>query len=332
MKIARETVTTKALASRVNRDKINLKHKLQRKEDAWSPANKSLLIDSLIRGYVVPPIYTISEDGKQHAIDGIQRLGAIKKFYNDEYKLSKKLQTVEIDGTEYIIGGKTYSKLDDVVKEALDIAQLQIYDITDYTEKDVREMFKRLNSGKGLNTTQKMTPLYSEEMGDIIFNLASNPLFEKILTEKQIISSNDQEAVLEVLMYSELSDDYDFGSFSKNAKSNFIERYNDLLAHDDTKKAIEEKLSVIKKSLDRLNSELTEEDSIKPGTISIVIYGLYYTYKIQKSTSKYIEWLKGFIADYGNNEEYKQYLMNGTSSANNVKGRYEYIRKVVNNL
>ena len=62
-----------------------------------------MLIDSLLRGYIVPPVYTISEDGIQYVIDGVQRLSTLKGFYNDEFAISKKAEPVIIEGTEYNI-------------------------------------------------------------------------------------------------------------------------------------------------------------------------------------------------------------------------------------
>ena len=39
-----------------------------------------------------------------------------------------------------------------------------------------------------------------------------------------------------------------------------------------------------------------------------------------------------FIVTYDSNEEYKQYVQNGTGSRENVKGRFDYWRKIVKEL
>ena len=97
MKVSRENCPVKPLIGKMKREKIVLKHKLQRRESVWSNPNKSLLIDSLLRGYIVPPVYTISEDGVQYVIDGVQRLSTLKGFYNDEFAISKKAEPVIIE-------------------------------------------------------------------------------------------------------------------------------------------------------------------------------------------------------------------------------------------
>ena len=59
MKVSKESKPVKPLVGKLKRDKIILKHRLQRRESVWAKPNKSLLIDSLLRGYVVPPVYTV---------------------------------------------------------------------------------------------------------------------------------------------------------------------------------------------------------------------------------------------------------------------------------
>ena len=216
MKVSRENCPVKPLIGKMKREKIVLKHKLQRRESVWSNPNKSLLIDSLLRGYIVPPVYTIFEDG-------VQRLSTLKGFYNDEFAISKKAEPVIIEGTEYSIAGLKFSKLDQVVKDELDSSAITVYEITEYTDKDVREMFRRLNSGKPLNTSQKLTPDMSDELSNAIFDIVSLPFFEKRLTSAQLKSSVDQSIALETLMLCSTNKDNDFASFrGKRILSNSI--------------------------------------------------------------------------------------------------------------
>lgn len=222
MKVSRENCPVKPLIGKMKREKIVLKHKLQRRESVWSNPNKSLLIDSLLRGYIVPPVYTISEDGVQYVIDGVQRLSTLKGFYNDEFAISKKAEPVIIEGAEYNIAGLKFSKLDQVVKDELDSSAITVYEITEYTDKDVREMFRRLNSGKPLNTSQKLTPDMSDELSNAIFDIVSLPFFEKRLTATQLKSSVDQSIALETLMLCSTNKDNDFASFRGKDKENFM--------------------------------------------------------------------------------------------------------------
>ena len=254
MKVSRENCPVKPLIGKMKREKIVLKHKLQRRESVWSNPNKSLLIDSLLRGYIVPPVYTISEDGVQYVIDGVQRLSTLKGFYNDEFAISKKAEPVIIEGTEYNIAGLKFSKLDQVVKDELDSSAITMYEITEYTDKDVREMFRRLNSGKPLNTSQKLTPDMSDELSNAIFDIISLPFFEKRLTSAQLKSSVDQSAALETLMFCNTNKDNDFALFTEKGRKRFIEYYNNRVESD--------KIEIIKTAINKLDESLEEDVKI----------------------------------------------------------------------
>lgn len=324
MKVSSKSLSAKTLNNRLKKDAIVLKHKLQRLEDQWSTQRKSLLIDSLLREYLVNPIYTINDCGIQYVIDGVQRLSTIRDFFDDKFRLSKNLESVEINGNLYEIAGKKYSKLDDEVKDELDSAQIQIHEITEYTEKDVREMFSRLNGGKALNATQQFTPLYSDELGDVIASISALPFFEARLTPAQLKSSVDQSVVLETLMLCEASKDYDFSSFSKKAKIAFIEYYNDNINQN--------KISLITESVVKLDNILPVDTKIPKTTLPFLCYSSYRVLKDKKGYDKFATKVKEFLDGYDSNEEYKASLSNGTSSSESVKARFTYWRNMLHSL
>ena len=324
MKVSRENCPVKPLIGKMKREKIVLKHKLQRRESVWSNPNKSLLIDSLLRGYIVPPVYTISEDGVQYVIDGVQRLSTLKGFYNDEFAISKKAEPVIIEGTEYNIAGLKFSKLDQVVKDELDSSAITVYEITEYTDKDVREMFRRLNSGKPLNTSQKLTPAMSDELSHAIFDIVSLPFFEKRLTSAQLKSSVDQSIALETLMLCSTNKDNDFASFRGKDKENFIEFYND--------KVEPEKIEIIKTAINKLDESLEKDVKIPKTSISVLCFAAYRICKDKKSFEKFALKVSEFLATYDDNTEYKNNLMNGTNSAESVRFRLDYWRNIIREL
>lgn len=324
MKVSSGNKPVQTLTNKVKRGNIVLKHKLQRREGVWNKETKSLLIDSLLRGYIVNPIHTISEGGKQYVIDGVQRLSTLSSFLNDEFSLSKNLKPVEIENESYEIAGKKFSKLDEPVADALNSAQIQVYEITEYTDKDVREMFSRLNSGKPLNTVQKMTPNLSDYMSDAIFDIVSHPFFEKILTSAQFKSSVDQAIALEILMLCASGNDYTISSFSKKDKEKFIEFYNFQITED--------KVNTIKQALDKLDENFDEDVKMPKTSISFIVYTVYRSIKDKKGMGKTIDAIKDFLANYESNEEYKSYIKQGTSASDSVNKRLDYWRNVMKSL
>lgn len=324
MKVSSGNKPVQTLVNKVNRKNIILKHRLQRREGVWNKESKSLLIDSLLRGYIVNPIHTILEGGKQYVIDGVQRLDTISTFLNDKFALSKNLKPVEIENVEYEICGKKFSQLDQPVKDEIQSSQIQVYEITEYTDKDVREMFSRLNSGKSLNSVQKMTPLMSDYMSDAIFDIVSHPFFEKVLTPAQFKSSVDQSIALEILMLCANGNDYTISSFSRKDKEKFIEFYNFQIT--------QEKVDVINQALDKLDESFGENVKIPKTSISFIVYVIYRSIKDKKGMTKTIDALTDFLSNYESNEEYKSYIQQGTSASDSVNKRLEYWRNVMKNL
>lgn len=316
--------TLQNITNQIKKENILLKHRLQRREGQWNRQMKSDLIDSLLRGYPINPTYTVKDDGKLYTIDGVQRFSCIRDFRNDGFPLSKTLDSVMINGVEKEIAGKKFSKLDEDVQEALLSSELQVYEITEYTDKDIREMFRRQNSGKPLNSVQKSTAMQSEELSNVIASLSSHSLFEKVLTPAQLKSSVDASIVIEVLMLTELSKEYDFGSFRNTDKNKFIEYYND--------KVNEEKVDIINQALSKLDDSFDAEIKIPKTSVSIIIYGMYRVIKDKKSTEKYLEIVYDFLKNYDNNEEYLQYCQSGTSNADMVKGRFDYFRSMIRTM
>jgi len=324
MKVSSGNKPVQTLANKVKRGNIVLKHRLQRREGVWNKEAKSLLIDSLLRGYIVNPIHTISEGGKQYVIDGVQRLDTLSTFINDGFALSKDMKPVEIEGVSYEIAGKKFSKLDQPVKDEILSSQVQVYEITEYTDKDVREMFSRLNSGKPLNTTQKMTPNMSDYLSDAIFDIVSHPFFEKVMTAAQLKSSVDQAIALEILMLCAISNEYTISSFSKKDKEKFIEYYN--------YQVIDEKVNLIKSALDKLDENFDDDVKMPKTSISFIVYTVYKAIKDKKSTAKAIDTIRDFLSNYESNEEYKSYIKQGTSASESVNNRLLYWQNVIKTL
>ena len=134
-----------------------------------------------------------------------------------------------------------------------------------------------------------------------------------------------KDIVRQILMLTEMSGKYDFGSFRSKDIDAFIEYYNDNIN--------ENKIETLRIALDKLNEAFDDTVKLKPTSISIVCYGMYRIVKDKKGTQKYIDWLKDFLANYDTNEEYRQYCNGaGTASAEMVKGRLNYFRNAIRSM
>lgn len=183
-------------------------------------------------------------------------------------------------------------------------------------------MFRRLNSGKPLNTAQKMTPNMSDELSDVVSEIVSHPFFGKVLTPAQMKSSVNLLVAIEVLMLSEASKDNPITSFRANDMNEFVSNYE----IDNVK------IDNIKTALEKLDESFDENTKIPKTSISFVIYAMMRTIKDNKSIQKMVDLIKGFLSNYDSNEDYKQYCLQGTSNNVNVVGRLNYWRNLVKTL
>lgn len=324
MKVSSPNTPVQTIVNKIKRGEILFTHKLQRREGVWNRTQKSLLIDSLLRGYLVNPTYTVIEDKKQYVIDGVQRLSSVSDYIQGKFSLSKNLDPIVIDEGTYEIAGKKFKKLDERLQDNLMSAQLQVCEISEHTDKDVREMFRRLNSGKPLNSSQKLTPDMSDSLSNSVMDIMSEPFFDKVLTGAQLKSSVDLSIVVEILMLNENKNGYELTSFRKTDREKFIQYYNE--------KVDSKQIDTIKKSLSNLNDALSDDVKINKTSISFIGYAGCEVIRKKKSFSKFINIVQDFLKNYDNNERYKAFIQQGTASSESVKARLNYWDTIVRKL
>ena len=84
--------------------------------------------------------------------------------------------------------------------------------------------------------------------------------------------------------------------------------------------------------MDRFNESFDGEIKIPSTSIPQILYSGYRIVRAKKSFSRLAEKVSEFIATYDSNEEYKQYVQSGTGNKENVKGRFDYWRRIVKTL
>ncbi|HMV67956.1 MAG TPA: DUF262 domain-containing protein [Myxococcota bacterium] len=132
---------------------IDLAPDFQRKAGLWDDKKQSRLIESLMIRIPLPAFY-LEEDTKQDhyiAVDGIQRLTAIRRFMVD--------RVLKLRGLEYLtdLDGKTYDELPRAFQRRVEEANLSVYVIERGTPSEAKlNIFKRINTGGLALTAQEI--------------------------------------------------------------------------------------------------------------------------------------------------------------------------------
>lgn len=127
------------------------------REEVWSLKQKQQLIDSMLLGWKIPKLYflvTNRNPTEYEVVDGQQRLAAIFDFKEGEFSLSKS-------SSERFNAAK-YDDLPDNLSDAFDDFELQVDEIEDAAEKDIKDFFQRLQQGLPLSASEKLNAIESK--------------------------------------------------------------------------------------------------------------------------------------------------------------------------
>lgn len=184
-----EKVTVEEYIKRVENGDISLALSIQRGDGQWSLAQQSLLVDSVLKGYPVPSICTVSHKGAQVVVDGLQRTTAIRGFYKGEYAL---------EVADKSLRGKTFSELDEQYKQKFREYGLNLISVTEVGYEELAQIFWRLNNGTALTKTQKTRGV----LGDLVANWTSEMCRQPLFTEQASFTKRqlDEDAPLECLL------------------------------------------------------------------------------------------------------------------------------------
>lgn len=281
------------------------------------------MIDSLLRHYPINPTYAIvEEDGTLSVIDGVQRLSTIRDYIKNGFALSKDMDSVIINNEEKNLSGLKFGKLDEDTKSEILNAELQIYRMTQCTETDIREMFRRQNAGKPLNSKLLRVVKESDEFSDAVYSLANHPFMNKLMSPAQRKNGTDRDTIVQTFMLVATNQENDFTSFRAKDIDMFVSQYADQYIN---------RADILKEAMNKFD-ESFDEIKIPVTSIPQILYSGYRIIKDKKSFTKLVDKVADFCVNYDSNDEYKQFVQNGTGSKENVRGRFEYWRTIVKAL
>lgn len=156
----------------------------------WDIKRDSLLIESMVIGYPIPPFYAKRGESKVFdMLDGKQRSSAIRRYLNNEYALT---------GVSDELEGKYFADLPQEVQDDIISYSLTVYYFEDITDEEVNEMFYRLNNGKPL-TAIELTRVKAKSF-EKIKELSKHEIFTEALKESQINRYTNEDIVIKALV------------------------------------------------------------------------------------------------------------------------------------
>lgn len=232
---------------RIQKGDLNLSPDFQRGE-VWSVAKKKKLIDSVLRGWRIPPIHLIeTEDYIDEVLDGQQRLAAIRDFMENEFNIDGNIKPN--DESILILDKLRFEDLDVNLQRKFRKYSLTIIRLTDFSPEEPAELFFRLNQPATLTSAEQRNS-YIGDTRNQIKELVG--FFEELGANKETIGfSNSRMAYDDVI--SKFCYTLEIGSIKKKiTSSNISEKYrNNEPFNDNIIDAVKDTLSFFIKSSKR---------------------------------------------------------------------------------
>lgn len=147
----------------------------------WPVKKKRRLIDTILLGWKLPKFYfqkTQENPEGFDVVDGQQRLTAIWEFSSNELKLS--------DEQAARFGGFDYDSLPDALRDAFDDYEIEYDEITNATDEEAKDFFRRLQEGLPLNSSEKLNSVHSN-LRDYCAKASKHAFFSKttVISDKR---------------------------------------------------------------------------------------------------------------------------------------------------
>lgn len=193
-----------------NRQVIDFNPPYQRRGRLWSPTDKGYLIDSIINGFDIPKLYLADFQFGQSSlnaaklpyaiIDGKQRLEAVFDFFENKITLNpnfryRKNMDLRLAGLSLRdLKSRHPNVADDFENASLDMMSVFAVD-----EKDIHEIFVRLNRSKPLTGAEVRNAIVGP-VPEFIRTLATHDFFVENI-KFGVSRAGDLNAVAKVLFF-----------------------------------------------------------------------------------------------------------------------------------
>lgn len=132
---------------------------------AWNRQKQQRLIDTLLRGWSIPPIHVlVGPDERLEVLDGQQRLHALFEFIEGKFRIAP-FEPEDESLANYV--GKRFNQLPPDIQRRIHNYKISTYRLYEYKPEEPYELFFRLNLPTGLTQAEKRNALFGPGRGQV---------------------------------------------------------------------------------------------------------------------------------------------------------------------
>lgn len=317
---------------------LSLDAEMQRGSGQWVgkgfEMKRSLLINSLLNAYPIPPLYfqKTTMDTNEillSCLDGKQRLSTLFDFIDGKYPLHQDTPPAKFDDETYELANKYFTDLDSECQEEILRYKFLIYCFECVEEDDedlISEIFFRLNSGVPLSGGQKSISLVDLDTAKFVKSILNDKFFSEIcrFSALQRRKGDDLCALMQTMLLLDHKNGlYELDTISEND----VMTYAGFIKHNYT----EEQRELLFDVIDYLEKAFPEPDkNLKKINIPVVavvaVRAMGQNYNSAKSIYRvgpmyFRQWFAEFFAEQY--EDYRQYCSSGSIKKEKTLKRIE---------
>ena len=314
---------------------LSFEHPIQRKSEQWNNQQKSLLIHSMLANYPVPNIYVLREDSQEvdaknkpiynyFVMDGKQRLTSVLSYMWGEFPLDDNIPNIFIEDEEYEIAGKYYCDLEQTVQYEISRYKYEIFAFEDCTDKEIEEIFFRLNNSTPLTKSQVAKAKVGVRVAEFINEVLASKFFVNScnFSKAQLKASDDQRSLIQSMML--LDTNYVKGFELKDFSENTILEYSENIReiYNDKQK------NTLKSAIQYLENAFPEKNkNIRKISIPMLIYLADVAEYDEVKPRFFRDWWSYFTEEDALFEIYKTFCSSGSTKLEKIKGRLAIMTK-----
>lgn len=314
---------------------LSFEHPIQRKSEQWNNQQKSLLIHSMLANYPVPNIYVLREDSQEvdaknkpifnyYVMDGKQRLTSVLSYMWGEFPLEDNIPNIFVEDEEYEIAGKYFCDLEEPVRYEITRFKFEIIAFEDCTDKEIEEIFFRLNNSTPLTKSQVAKAKVGVRVAEFINEVLVSKFFVSScnFSKAQLKASDDQRSLIQSMML--LDTNYVPGFELKDFSENSILEYSESIReiYSDKQK------NTLKSAIQYLENAFPERNkNIRKISIPMLVYLADVAEYDEIKPRFFRDWWSFFTEEDALFEVYKTFCSSGSTKLEKIKGRLAIMTK-----